>query len=119
MEARVHAALTSMGVASYVLAPRLAEALCKQGLQLTDEPHPGSVVAHPSKLCSCGSTMHEEPGRATEAAVLDVAGWITVKHVPLRCRSTECERCGKRIWYNFIGEDRATHTSGCGLAVRD
>lgn len=73
-------------------------------------PSAESIMRYPHSDCpACGCELHPYAQEVVTAAVLDVSGWKTMFHEPLRCRHSTCALRRKRIWHNFIAMTASAH----------
>jgi len=74
---------------------------------------PGTeVVVCPASRClarDCSGKLYVNRWAATEAKVLDVDGWKTVKLVPVRCWRSGCSIKNKMVYYNYVAMSKKEH----------
>ena len=66
-----------------------------------------NYLTFPATSCpGCGRTKTLIHQRARRAAIMDVSGLRSVKHVPSRCRHSTCPFKDEYVWANFVGVDK-------------
>jgi hypothetical protein len=98
-----------VGFCSESCLRRMAKAVVTRACAPKVLVHPGSMAAVGGTRCcpgGCGGERVLFGNSKVDAVVLGVDGLHKVKHVPLRCQRGVCPLRGKRVWHNFVADDK-------------